>query len=260
MNGPIIGITTNSLKISLNFSQTQKVVLVAHFYIDPIIKEGGIPILIPNTIPEGSISKLIDKLDGILLIGGQDVDSRSYGQKRKINYSKNVDSIGTPYERPIAFQPDFQRDQLEIALYKEAKKRCIPIFGICRGMQIINVAEGGSLIQEVDENSIVRHWIDEDGYIHHHTVDILEGSLMYEIFRENEYCTSSAHHQAIDQLGRNLIASGVAKDGIVEFIESANKDQFIIGIQGHPEKTMKNFDKYTNIFKKFISDCKFLKK
>jgi putative glutamine amidotransferase len=246
---PIIGISTQRRVINSPGQKNLDIVAVSKSYIDILVKAGGLPLLIPSTIFPEDATLFIDKLDGILLTGGQDVHPSCYNQKLQVEYLPNLVDKGRSYKRLIDISPDINRDKLEIAFYLAAKSKQLPVLGICRGMQIINVAEGGTLLQELDEERIMQHYCDTDFF---HNISIRKNSMLYKLWDLDEYFTNSLHHQTIDVLGKDLVIVGKAKDGVVEIIESRNREHFVIGIQGHPEKTMDKFDKYMLIFEEFI--------
>jgi putative glutamine amidotransferase len=252
MKKPLIAVTTNTGIIANSIIQAQKAFIVSHACVDIISSYGGCPVLLPNTICVDDLAEIFKFIDGLFLIGGPDIHPQFYQQKLKIKYSEKIKSFGKLYHRSIILQPDVQRDALEIALYKKAIKKHLPILGICRGMQLINVAEGGTLNQEISKNSALTHAIKSEGFTRYHQIKIMPNTLISKLFGVNEYFTSSFHHQGIHRLGNNLIASAVSKDGIIEIIESARRENFVVGIQGHPEHTRKKLDKYELIFEAFM--------
>ncbi|WP_440683462.1 gamma-glutamyl-gamma-aminobutyrate hydrolase family protein [Cysteiniphilum halobium] len=257
MSKPIIGITAMPTKINAGTALARNINFQKDEVFEMITEFGGIPLLIPNVMPSSDISVLINKLDGLLLSGGQDVHPNSYDKELKIRYGQCQDLTGQPFERPMSFEPNKSRDTLEIALYKAAKLKSMPVLGICRGMQIINVAEGGTLYQELPQNSkLLAHELEKEGYIHHHSVNIKNDTLIHEVFGNTTYITASSHHQAIECLASELVASGIADDGIIEFIENKDPSCFIVGIQGHFEKTRFNYPKYNELVVRFINECK----
>lgn len=230
MNKPIIGIVSSKEKVPKGSFQ-KDVHLVNLDYINMITNNDGIPLIIPYTDNYSSIKRIIKLIDALVLIGGEDVS--------KSCYSKSKEFINS-------------RDLFEIEIYKQCKKKKIPILGICRGLQIINVAEGGTL-KDINE-TIVKHFIENDGWINHHEIDIIEGTLLSKIMNVDRYTVSSVHHQQINKLGKNLVVSSTSKDGIIESIE-LNGSNFMIAFQGHIEKCLINFDKYNDIIKYFIKEA-----
>lgn len=251
MHKPLIGITTPTLNVSLNMSSSQSVTLIANTYLEIINDYDCIPILLPSLLSIEQINSLSSLLHGLLLTSGQDLAPSNYGAEGKVRYSHETRGIGNLFERPMNISPNLKRDETEILFYHLAKKRCIPILGICRGMQLINVAEGGSLHQELPESS-VSHYLDPDGWINYHDINVLQDTLCAKLLGVHNAVVSSIHHQAIDEMGSQLRISGCASDGIIELIEHENPEQFIIGVQAHIEKTRKNQPIFENIFKAFF--------
>ncbi|MFK4566428.1 gamma-glutamyl-gamma-aminobutyrate hydrolase family protein [Enterococcus sp. UD-01] len=220
-------------------------------YYKILFELGAIPIILPIVkLSTEELEGLIADFDGLLLIGGQDICPNNYGQHNK---SEQL------YENLSLLKPDVKRDMLEISLYHLMKQEAKPILGICRGMQIINVAEGGDLKQNL-QNSSINHQIEEDGWINYHEIIIDEKSKLFKLLGRKEYQISSVHHQAIGKLGDGLQVSARALDNIIEGIECCNNQKFILGIQGHCEKILKNYPLYKNIFKEFILLSKKIKK
>lgn len=226
---------------------------VSNKVIDKIFEYGAQPIVIPNgtCLDEG----FWHKIDGLLLIPGQDISSELYGETLRIEYADNIHVPGQKYKRPSVYQPDQSRDRTELALCQTAYKKNIPIMGMCRGMQMINIALGGTLLQEIEENEIT-HNIGYDGWIHYHELTIREGTLFHTLMNQSHISISSVHHQAIQRLGEGLIASACTEDGIIEVIESEKKYPFILGIQGHFEFLDHNYKQYAAVWESFINSAK----
>ncbi len=254
MRKPIIGITSNLDSIAATSASHDEFVFVRSNYINAICENGGIPLIISSKIESEDAAHIVDSLDGLLLIGGQDVDPRFYGEECLIEYCSSIQDSGTPYKRPLRDKPNHLRDEFEIALYFAAKKRKIPIVGICRGYQLINVAEGGSLFQEIEINEVL-HTILPDDIIPDHEVLLQENSHAHQVFGATCFMTCSIHHQGIKHLGHDLIATGFAKDGLIEIVESPDPEHFLIGIQGHPERSCKQFYEHNSLFSSFIQAC-----
>jgi len=254
---PIIGVTANSAWVSAsNVFTSRYVSMMTNANILPIIDSGGIPVLLTDQMMHQDVSELISAIDGLLIPGGQDVDPKNYDQTNKVNYCAEVNSTGFPYKRPKSMSPNEHKDKFEISLYHEAVKQGKPVFGICRGMQLINVAEKGSLHQEVSEISSIIHEIDHNGYSHHHEIIIKPESLFHKIFRTERYFGPSTHHQAIDRIGENLNASGHAVDGVIEFIEHRDPKVFVVGVQGDIEQARQNLPGFAKLYEHFINESK----
>jgi putative glutamine amidotransferase len=221
MRRPVIGICTALERASWSVWD-QRAMLLPSNYVDAVHAAGGLALMLP---PDPTLaddpSEALDLIDGLMLAGGADIDPSFYGQSA---HSETVGSVP-------------ERDVFEIAMVRGAIERDLPVLGICRGMQLINVALGGSLHQHLPES----HGHGEhrrvlgsfDGADHY--VELREGTLAARVAGESHHATKSHHHQGVDRLGDSLIASGVASiDDLVEAIESADAS-FVLGVQWHPE-------------------------
>ena len=228
----VIGIVCSELDIDKN-EYKQRVNLVANSYIEMLTNNDAVPIQISPQIKKDNINEIIKIIDGILFIGGEDIKEGYYNDELMVReFSK--------------------RDEMEIELYKKCKENRIPILGICRGLQIINVAEGGTLENISNKNSI-SHTIDEDGFINYHEIYIEKDSILRKIMKEEKYPICSMHHQKIAKLGKNLKISAKSEDDVIEAIESNDKN-FVLAFQGHIEKNLKNFKKYNLVVKEFLNN------
>ena len=191
-------------------------------YLDAILTAGGLPILLPTSLPITALPELVNRFDGFVLSGGGDVDPALYGG----HLDATVHSI------------DPERDAFECALIPLVLEADKPLLAICRGAQILNVALGGSLYEDIPSAlpAALRHdWypnIPRD-YLAH-TVEIEQGSRLAEILGTRKLRTNSLHHQAIRQPAPALEVVAYAEDGIIEAMELAGK-RFAIGVQWHPE-------------------------
>ena len=220
MNGlsePVIGICTVRERARWSFWD-QDAHLVADSYVASVQRAGAIAVLLP--IDPRTPLELLTRIDALLLIGGADIDPAIYGAARE---------PGTEGTYP-------DRDRFEIALLRGAIERGLPVLGICRGMQILNVALGGTLVQNL---------VDADGGHPHrrsvgsfegsdHVVTLTPGSLAARAAGEELTVARCHHHQAIGVLGEGLVASGRADDDVVEAIETAD-GSWTLGVQWHPE-------------------------
>jgi putative glutamine amidotransferase len=192
---------------------------IAHW----IFHEKALGFLIPTVHPNGSISlqDIVSDLDGLVLQGGSDVSPKNYG------------------EEPLKpeWAGDYIRDQYEIALVKECVRQKKPILGICRGAQLLNVAFGGSLYQDINtqipEATTHRHW--ETYEQNFHEVAFQKGSLLETTFKSASAKVNSIHHQAIKKLGKDLKVEAVSKDdNVIEAIR-LDSEPFVYAFQWHPE-------------------------
>jgi putative glutamine amidotransferase len=196
--------------------------LLDRSYVDAVQSAGGIALMLPpDAEAEAAPDDLLDILDGLILAGGADIDPASYGQPA------DPQTIGTVPAR----------DHYEIALARAAIERDMPLLGICRGMQLLNVALGGTLLQHLpdtlghgDHRRVSGSFDGAD-----HDVTLIEGSLAARAAGEVSHATKSHHHQGVDCLGAGLVVSGVsALDELAEAIELPGK-RFVLGVQWHPE-------------------------
>lgn len=197
---------------------------VYSYYLSKLTAYGGVPVLVPSCMPDTTIDALRRGCGGLLLLGGSDIDPQLYG--------------ATKHERTEFGPPE--RDRLEAQLIIDFVAQQLPIFGVCRGAQMVNVALGGSLIQHLPDVSPEKHafegsadyWQSIRGCMHDVTLD--PESQVAQILGRTHVSVSSAHHQAIDTLGDGLKIVGRSPGGIVEFIEHQTHP-FCIATQSHPE-------------------------
>jgi putative glutamine amidotransferase len=253
MNKPLIGITTMETMLPTNPIGKRRLSILNTKFIRIVEGLGGTPIMLPTISDLTSVGNIVDMLDGVLFSSGEDVHPNSYNEALNIRYSEGCSGMGVPFFRPSVIVPDIKRDLYEISLYTHAREKQIPILGICRGMQIINIAEGGTLYQEIPESD-TKHELGEGGWINYHNVIIDSNSLVSKLMGVDEYIMPSIHHQCVKDLSPNFIASGVSPDGVIEIIEAKSGD-FIVGIQGHPEQSLDNFPLVNNIFEEFIRNA-----
>lgn len=193
-----------------------------HSYLTAIETAGGLPILFPSLdVALAGASSLLDLVDGLFLPGGRDIDAELYGAD---SHEQN--------DAPLRI-----RDELEIELVRHARRRNMPIFGACRGMQIINVAFGGTLTQHLAEVTELTPHRDVVGEFTKHPVQVTPNTLLASLAPQSEFSIASHHHQSVQDLGRHLVASAIAPDGIVEALE-APEGSFCLGVQWHPEEQL----------------------
>jgi putative glutamine amidotransferase len=178
-------------------------------------------ILMPDELGDNEADQLLDDFDGLLIIGGGDLDPETYGQQRE------QDVYGV-----LA-----RRDGFELPLARAAIARSMPVLAICRGHQVLNVALGGTLEQHIALGPVPHGVPGVAGGSCAHTVRLQEGSTLATALGAMTATVSSQHHQAIDKLGTELEAVAWAEDGLVEGIELALPDQWVLGVQWHPEDT-----------------------
>lgn len=210
-------------------------------YIHAVECAGGIPVLIPVLNELDGLQELFPRLDGVLISGGIDVDPQYYNQD----------------VHPLLGETNPQLDELEIGLVRWAKENHVPTLGICRGMQLINIALGGDLYQDLsaDFPKSLRHanWdLPRNKLIHQ--VKVAAGSRMEELLGVRELSVNSLHHQAVKEAGRDVIISGYAEDGVAEFLE-VTTHPFMVAVQCHPEELYTEYPVWERLFKAFIDAC-----
>lgn len=211
---PRIGITCSSGQ-----GTTQPIETLGRFYVDGIVAAGGLPVVLPS-LHRSRAYEALDGLDGLLLTGGGDVDPARFGE------------VAVPECGP----PDAARDAWELELVAAAREDGLPILGICRGAQVLNVAFGGKLIQHLPERDDGSH--DDVGRAADevHEVTVVPGSLLHGVLGSAALRVNTIHHQSIDpaHVGSGLTVVGVADDGVVEAVESVDAEP-VLGVQWHPE-------------------------
>lgn len=188
-------------------------------YIEAVWRAGGLPILIPN-VPE-AVDLYADGLDGLLLSGGGDVHPRRYTDEPR---------------HPSVYGVNPARDEVEIRLVHRALERNRPVLAICRGIQVLNVALGGTLIQDIEAGvpGALPHSTPDDNPGLQHPVSVEPQSRLAEILGSSELVVNTYHHQAVACLGAGLRVVARAPDGVIEAVE-AEDHALVIGVQWHPE-------------------------
>lgn len=222
---PIIGITS-TLKEDTEEVATRPLgtyVRADLDYLDGVKRAGGVPLVLPPVFEEGEeISAMVGGLDGLLLSGGCDIHPSSYGEEP-------VDELG---ETLVG------RDLFELSILGAALKRGIPVFGVCRGLQLINVALGGTLYQDVGSQmeGVSNHRQTAPKHETSHAVDLDRDSTVAGIMGTRELEVNSYHHQSIKRLSGELVKVGRATDGVVEAAEHRNfPERWVLGVQWHAE-------------------------
>lgn len=210
-------------------------------YIHAIEAAGGLPVLLPPVSPSLAAEHL-DMVDGVLFGGGGDLHGHWFGQPL----------------HPLARQIDPVRDAYEMALARVSAESGKPVLGICRGMQIVNVALGGTLWQDLSLMSLsqeVNHFPQAPLWYGAHRVMLKEGSRVFAVFGSAELWVNSTHHQAVHRLGEGLAAAGVSEDGVTEALEGRG-DAFLMGVQWHPEKMTEHAPVMKRLFDAFLAACR----
>ena len=210
--------------------------LCDHRYPASVRRAGGYPVLLPIARRETVIRRYLDGIDGLIIVGGDDVHPKLYGEEPR-------DGTGTVFVPRLRF---------ERSLYRGARRRDLPILGICYGMQLINVLEGGSLFQDIrrDAQSPRDH---QDKARPNHPVRIEKGTRLRKILGRASISVHSDHHQAVSRVAPGFHPVAFAPDGIIEAIE-ADSDR-LLAVQWHPERTLDS-DASRRLFRSFIRTCR----
>ena len=210
-------------------------------YVRAVEASGGIPLVVPCLRGDGATDDIIDLCDGFLFTGGHDIHPSRYGEAVK--------------ETCGAIQ--LFRDELEFRMLERALRTKKPIVAICRGIQLLNVFFGGTLYQDIpsEAETTILHKQSEDYYATSHCVNIAENTPLYELIGSARMIANSFHHQAIRDLGRGLLVSARADDGIIEGVYTEG-EQYIRAYQWHPERLVFDSEDNRRIFDDFINACK----
>ena len=235
---PLIGITTSELRNPrehVNRPESEppmRELALGLTYPDAVARAGGVPVVIPPFGSDESIAALLARVDGIVLAGGPDLHPSLYGQEPGPDLGPTEPAL----------------DGSEVALVRMALEQRLPLLCICRGMQALNVARGGSLVQHLPG-----HRQEEPGRLPTHGVRVQPGSRLGMALGREEILVNSFHHQAVDELGLNLRAVAWAEDGLVEGIEATDRE-FAVGVQWHAEGLVDAGEQQA-LFSAFMAEC-----
>jgi putative glutamine amidotransferase len=210
-------------------------------YARSVERAGAIPVVLPSLGPEHA-GAVLDRVDGLVLSGGIDVDPALYGRP----------------PHPKLGRVDRRRDDFELALTREALARDLPLLAICRGIQVLNVATGGTLVQDIPSEwkGAVTHDAPGRRTRRSHVVEVVGASRLGEVLGEGAVSVNSFHHQAIDELGAGLVVSArCPKDGLVEGVEMPGR-AFVLGVQWHPESFWNERASFHALFDAHVAACR----
>jgi putative glutamine amidotransferase len=241
---PLIGVTPGLCAATANGTQTkqERTLLLQERYCTAIENNGGIPVIPSVTASRLKIQRLLRRLDGLVVSGGNfDIHPSYYGEKP-------LKALGIIQSR---------RTRFELALIRFALERDLPILGICGGAQAINVALGGSLYQDIATQlpHAGEHQQGGKKTTGGHSIRIQQGTLLHRIIGRETLEVNTTHHQAIKRLGKGLVISARAQDGLIEGVESPCH-AFVLGVQWHPEAMQRKFTVQQRIFWSFIALCR----
>ncbi len=231
---PLIGLSAGRNNFPTQARQVQMVWSGLNVnYVHSVIRSGATPVLIPCvTDPEAACAAL-KACDALVLTGGGDIDSLLYGQE----------------PHPQCAQQDPVRDACEIALFHAARQRGIPIFGICRGIQLVNVAMGGDLIQDIPSQirQPVRHSSGALTPVLLHSITMEPGSLVEQLMGVDSRAVNSWHHQSVGRVADGLRVTARAADGVIEALEAADGSP-LLAVQWHPEEMAHTHPPFQRLF------------
>ena len=244
---PIIGITTQTLHsidgipegLPASWMMNQR-------YLLAVAESGGAPVMVPLFDHDtDTLRAIYDRLDGVLIPGGVDMDPGTFGENRS----------------PHLGRIDSARDTVELTFARWATEDKKPLLGLCRGSQVINVALGGSLYQDIEAefpHAIKHDYFPTAGFARDylaHPVTVATGSRLESILGRSDVRVNSMHHQGVKALAPGLVVSAVAPDGLIEGLESAN-GHFMVGVQWHPESLVDHDAGMRQLFRTFITTAR----
>jgi putative glutamine amidotransferase len=233
---PVIGITT-----AYDFEKS--ICTLKEDYYEAILRCGAVPLLIPVTDIESCWENYLDICNGLILSGGPDIDATYFG-KNNMPFANEISPI---------------RDSMEIFLARQAITRDMPILGICRGIQVINIAAGGSIFQDIyaensSEKILIKHSQQAPRWFKIHDINIQAETCLHNIFNTDRLRVNSFHHQAVCEVAPNFIINACSEDGSIEAISQENK-KFVLGVQWHPENLWRKDETQLKLFERLVSVC-----
>jgi microsomal dipeptidase-like Zn-dependent dipeptidase/gamma-glutamyl-gamma-aminobutyrate hydrolase PuuD len=228
--------------IGLSVNHKDGLSCISDAYVNAVIKAGGSPVLIPLTNDGRVLEEILSKVDGLVLSGGGDIHASFFNEEL----------------HPSVESCDLERDNYDLALVRRAAARHIPILGICRGQQLINVAFGGNLIQDIPSQvpqSAINHNQTEERAVGTHTVTVRPGSTLHGIVKNENIPVNSFHHQAVKEVAPGFKAVAFSDDSVTEAIESTD-GKSILGVQWHPEHmAVAGNEIMTDTFRHLVSEA-----
>lgn len=211
-------------------------------YVEAARAAGLIPVVLPPLDPR-EVEPVMDAVSGIILTGGEDVDPAEYGAER----GGKTESVHS------------RRDKCEIAALKLARERRMPTLAICRGIQLVNVALGGTLVQDIptERPSDVEHDLPKERTARVHSITVDGGSRLAAVLGDTDITVNSSHHQAVDRVAPGLRVTARSPDGVIEGVEWTADDWWMLGVQWHPEELTgddKPWDR--RLFEAFAKKCR----
>ncbi len=208
-------------------------------YLDAVFRAGGLPFVVPYTEDRSCIDAFLDRVSGLVLSGGAfDVPPELYGEQPR-------EGLG-PLKPP--------RTAFELAILRAALARHLPVLGVCGGMQLLNVAYGGTLVQDIAKElpQARAHQQAHDRSQPQHPVEVKDATLLAECVGKGQLMVNSTHHQAVKAVGTGLLASATSPDGVVEAVEAPG-EPFVLGVQWHPELMLDSVPPNLGVYKTLVA-------
>lgn len=214
-----------------------------HSYVSAVERAGGCPVVLQRVLNITTLQPIVEKLDGIIFTGGTDINPFVYNELPKDGLHR----------------VDTERDRFELSLMAWVLENTeIPIFGICRGMHLLNIIKGGSLYQDLIKESVTSfdHLLDESIPVseYSHKINISGESKLQKILNKDQIPVNSSHHQAISKMGDGFKVVAYSEDEIIEAIELKG-ERFVVGVQWHPEKLSDKYQEQQRLFDGFMEFC-----
>ena len=230
---PTIGIVISTDKKDESYAEKRG-------YVDAVFAAGGLPVLIPVMEGDEAAAQFFSRVDGLLLPGGPDVDPVHFSEEPTHSYT--------------AIDP--RRDSFELALAGLAVENDIPILGICRGIQLLNVAAGGDIYQDLGEQRerVLVHDQKAPYWYPTHAVEVQPGTVLSGILGETRVRVNSFHHQAVRRVADGFLVSATASDGVIEAIENPSL-RFALGVQWHPERMFAAYPIFLRLFSALVAEA-----
>ena len=233
---PLIGITASMLRELPN----RDWIWNTNDYFRAVQRAGGIPVLLPFCETTAEAAEILDRMDGLLLSGGGDVDPLLYGEQ--------------PHPQMGEISPE--RDVTELAYTQVALERDMPVLGICRGHQVLAVAAGGTLVQDIPAQvpGAIKHRQQAPRWYPSHAVEAKPGTRLAELLG-TEFKVNTYHHQSVKALPPEWVVSAVAADGVIEALEHPGY-RFLLSVQWHPENFLGRAYNFDRLFTAFVEACR----
>jgi putative glutamine amidotransferase len=242
---PVILVTPSTERKGAEFSDVS--ISVSNRYTDALIASGALPQVFPATTDRAVIAEAVERCDGVLLTGGDDIDPKFYDK----NMPESLARLAGPLEP--------ERDVWEQAMIAEIFARRKPLLGVCRGHQMLNVALGGTLIVDIATQlpgALAHRQMERKNELVHE-INVTPGSLLAKLAGREVFSVNSTHHQAVGQLAPTLRAVGKSPDGVVEALElkEPGDGPFVLTVQFHPERLIDKSEIFGKLFSGFVDAC-----